>query len=443
MTSSSASGNDDYVPGHGDASYSVSHYELELSYKVQGNRLQGRAHLDVEVREETDRLDLDLHALKVDRVSVGRRRAKWRQRRDKLEVALESPAGPGTELSLDVVYAGTPRQVRSRHLGTAGWEELTDGSLVAGQPHGAPSWFPCNDRPDDKATYRLALTVPSGYHVVANGRLVDQARSASGATFVHEQDEPMSTYLATVHVGRYAVLDLPGPVTAWAAVPPALVDRMPSAFARQDEMIAFFVDRFGDYPFTSYGVVVTEDELEIPLEAQGFSTFGAGFLHDDAAEDWDTVRLVAHELAHQWFGNSLTLARWSDIWLHEGFACYAEWLWSEESGGDSAEEWAEHHHERLSEDSQDFALGDPGPDLMFDDRVYKRGALTLHAIRLVLGDDTFFDLLRDWTAEHRHGTVTTTDFVQAVAERADDRDEAEALCAAWLDEHELPDLPED
>ena len=117
--------------------------------------------------------------------------------------------------------------------------------------------------------------------------------------------------------------------------------------------------------------MITDDELEIPLESQSLSTFGRNF----ASADWDAVRLVAHELAHQWFGNAVTLREWKDIWLHEGFACYAEWLWSEESGGDSGRRRRPGHHAKLADLDQDLLLADPGPALMFDDRVYKRGAL--------------------------------------------------------------------
>ena len=118
-----------------------------------------------------------------------------------------------------------------------------------------------------------------------------------------------------------------------------------AAFGRQPQMMAYFEEAFGPYPFASYTCVITDDDLEIPLESQGMSTFGRNFLVDD----WDHERLVAHEMAHQWFGNAVTLGQWKDIWLHEGFACYAEWLWSEESGAASAQERAAHHHERLAE----------------------------------------------------------------------------------------------
>jgi aminopeptidase N len=157
-------------------------------------------------------------------------------------------------------------------------------------------------------------------------------------------------------------------------------------------------------------------------------------------DEWDAERLIAHELSHQWFGNSLTLGRWRDIWLHEGFACYCEWLWSEESGKESAHERAVEHWQRLDDADQDLLLADPGPELMFDDRVYKRGALLLHALRLTVGDDDFFDMIRDWVAEHAHGTVTTEMFVE-LAQRSADDDLGE-LFDAWLNEKELPELPD-
>jgi aminopeptidase N len=201
-------------------------------------------------------------------------------------------------------------------------------------------------------------------------------------------------------------------------------------------MMKAFVRLFGDYPFEApYRSVVTEDDLEIPLEAQGLSIFGSNFLEDD----WSTERLVAHELAHQWFGNSLTIRNWRDIWMHEGFACYSEWLWSEESGREPADVKAREHWKRLDDLPQDLKLSDPGPDDMFDDRVYKRGALLVHALRLTMGDETFFDFLRTWVADHRHGSVGRNDFVELVVEVGGS--ECAELVDEWLDELDLPELP--
>src|SRR5690606_26076738 len=200
-------------------------------------------------------------------------------------------------------------------------------------------------------------------------------------------------------------------------------------------MLELFTRLFGPYPFAHYTALVTDDDLEIPLEAQGLSIFGANFCDGTGREE----RLVAHELAHQWFGNSLTLNRWCDIWLHEGFACYAEWLWSENSGGRSAHAHALDAHRGLARKPQDILLEDPGPKDMFDDRIYKRGALTLHALRVQLGDEPFFTLLRTWTAEHRHGNVTTAMFKDFAARFSDVS--LRPLWEAWLRTRELPPAP--
>ena len=207
--------------------------------------------------------------------------------------------------------------------------------------------------------------------------------------------------------------------------PPALAAAVRRAFGDAPRMMAFFEDAFGPYPQEEYTIVVTPDALEIPLEAQGLVVFGSN--HLDAASE----RLIAHELAHQWFGNSVGIARWHDIWLNEGFACYAEWMWSEASGGPTVAAHAKSHYDRLRRLPQDLILTDPGPDRMFDDRVYKRGALTLAALRMRIGDAAFADLLRRWVATQRHSLVTTDDFRACV--EAVTGESHEELLSAWLD----------
>jgi aminopeptidase N len=428
-------GGDPYFPEFGDRAYAVAHYDLQLVYRIEGNHLSGTAGIRAVAREALQVIRLDLHGLDVSKVrlDVGHV-AKFSCRHGKLVVRTKKPIAAGQEFCLTVRYDGRPQQVSDGSDGM-GWEELADGVLVAGQTNGAPSWFPCNDRPDDKASYRIEVTAASRYHVVANGHLASKRRGAGSTTWVYEQSEPMATYLATVQIGPYVSRDLPGaPVPMTAVLPEERLGGYDSGFGRLADMMAYFAEVFGPYPFGSYAVVITDDELEIPLEAQGLAIFGSNFLTDD----WQSVRLVAHELAHQWFGNSVTASSWRDIWLHEGFACYAEWLWSERSGGPSAAQRAREHHVKLVAKPQDLLLGDPGPQDMFDDRVYKRGALLLHALRVEVGEDTFFAILREWTARFRHGSVTTAMFIE-LAEEVAGRGLV-ALFRAWLGEVAVPAL---
>lgn len=406
---------DPYAPGHGHAEYRVRSYDLELEYKVPSNRLAGQAVITAVAAVPLAKLALELAStMTVTKVSVGKARAvKFNHRRGRLAITLPAAVPAGAELRITVRYNGNPAPIDGP-WGESGFEELTEGALVAGQPTGAPSWFPCNDHPGDKAGYRISITTDSPYLALANGELVSRKVRAGHTTWVYEQPAPMAAYLATLQIGRYELAGEPSPVPIRSAVPAALRANYAHDFARQPQMMALFEELFGPYPFSSYTVVVTEDELEIPVEAQALSVFGANHCDGTRREE----RLVAHELSHQWFGNSLGLRRWQDIWLNEGFACYAEWLWSERSGGPSAAKLAASARDRLARLPQDLLPVDPGPDLMFDDRLYKRGALTLHALRTALGDGPFFALLREWTRRHRHATVDTASFIALAGEFA-------------------------
>ena len=429
---------DDYAPLSGDPTFDVESYELSVDYRVRTNRLAGRAVINAVAAVRTHSIALDLIGLRATRVRVdGERTTSFQQGSRKLRINPRRTIEAGEQFSIEVLYSGSPRPRRSR-WGTIGWEELEDGVLVASQPIGAPTWFPCNDRPDDRARYRISVTAESAYTVAVTGRPVDVSRGGVTSTWRFESSIPMATHLAAVHIGPYRELPIDAADARGGRIGRILYANGHAAIARrtfQDvpQMMAVFEDAFGPYPQEDCTIVFTPDDLEIPLEAQGMAVFGAN--HTDE----ESKRLIPHELAHQWFGNSVGVARWHDIWLNEGFACFAEWLWSERSGGPTIADHAEGHHARLRMLRQDLILSDPGPDRMFDDRVYKRGALLLEALRRTLGETSFAVLLRLWAAKHRHGLVTTVDFRACVAEVAGDGHEA--LLTAWLDRPLLPELP--
>jgi aminopeptidase N len=423
-----------YFPDRGDDGYQVRHYDLALDCQVDRNRLSGRARLSSIAAKPLDRLAADLGAFRITRVLVNGEPARFAHRRQKLSITPARRLPAGEPFTMEIDYAGRPRPVPS-HWDELGWQQLADGVIVASQPIGAPSWFPCNDRPADKAGYRITVTAPAAYHVVANGRLVTRRNAGSTTTWVYEQAEPMATYLASVQIGRYQCADTSGPVPVRLVFPDRLAARVGHDFGRQEQMITRFTELFGRYPFTGYTVVVTDDDLEIPVEAQGMSIFGAN--HVDGRRGCE--RLVAHELAHQWFGNSLTLASWRDIWLHEGFATYAEWLWSRTCGDDDTDAAARRCYQWLAAQPQDLVLADPGPRRLFDDRIYARGGLVLHALRRLLGDRVFFAILNEWTAAHRYGVVTTATFTDFAARYA--TQPLGEFFSSWLHAPRLPELP--
>ncbi|GMA39065.1 M1 family metallopeptidase [Mobilicoccus caccae] len=427
----------DYVKKQGSPLYDVTHYDLDLDYTVRTNRLVATARIDVTLIEPAKELEFDLVGLVVGDVRVDGVSVKGVKRRgDKLVVPLRGEGGARRRLQVVIEYGGTP-QPRRGPWGEVGFEELTDGALVAAQPDGAPTWFPCNDRPSARATYRISVTTEAAYTVVGNGELISRTRSASRATSVFDNATPTATYLANIQIGRYSETTPAGSrggVPQSIYLPDRLRRKVAHDFGRQPEMMRLFVGLFGPYPFSRYDVVVTDDALEIPLEAQALSIFGSN--HADGKRT--SERLVAHELAHQWFGNAVGLARWRDIWLNEGFACYAEWLWWDHIGESTAQESAARAYDVLAGEPKDIRISDPGPDLMFDDRVYKRGALALHALRIAIGDEAFFDLVRGWVAGHLDTVVTTDDFRRHLSVVEPGLD---GVLSPWIDERALPKLP--
>ncbi|GAA3634247.1 M1 family metallopeptidase [Microbacterium awajiense] len=426
---------DAYTPDSGDASLQIDHYDLEIEYRVATNRLSGTAVISGRTVAPTKTLSFDLVGLRASRVRVdGDAGAGFRQSVKKLKIKLTTEREAGAEFRVTVAYSGAPRPRRTR-WGLLGWEELEDGALVASQPTGAPTWFPCNDVPSDKATYRVLLTTEQGYTAVLGGHGTTSSKRGR-PTWEFVLDTPTPTYLVSPQIGRYTTRTLSlGSVPGRLHHARSLTARARADLAPLAQMMAVFEEAFGPYPLPDYQVVVTADELEIPLEGQGMGIFGSN--HIDGAGG--SERLVAHELAHQWFGNSVGVARWQDIWLNEGFACYAEWIWSEASGGPTAHAKALAHHGRLRSLPQDLVLADPGPADMFDDRVYKRGALAVHALRLTLGDTAFFALLRTWTERHAHGTATTEDLLALVADEWGSG--VVGVLRPWLYSRALPDLP--
>jgi aminopeptidase N len=333
-------------------------------------------------------------------------------------------------VDVTVRYHGVPEPiVLATDFFELGWHTEGRSAYVVSEPAGAQTWFPSNDHPTDKATFSIAVTAPSDLEVLSNGELAGREDAGGRTTWTYVGDDAMATYLASVVIGDYVIetSTTPSGLALRNVFPASETDRSREVFAAVPEMLAFYTEQFGPYPFDSYGHILVADVEGFALENQTLSLFGGDALSEPIA---------AHELVHQWFGNAVSLGRWGDIWLNEGFATYGEWLWEEHRGAD-LREIAEFMHEQAA--AIDVPPATPPADELFHGTVYLRGGLVLYALRLEIGVDRMADLLRRWYATHRGGSATTEDFV-ALAEEVAGRD-LDAFFDGWLFGTELPPLP--
>lgn len=538
---------DDLFPLSGNGGYDVQHYTLDVAWS-EDNTIEASAEISAIATLDLSSFNLDFIGFDISELTVNGEAADYARDGGELTITPAQVLGRDDAFTVLVRYAGTPTPVTEGGIaeytsGGIGWNAYPGGVITVSQTNGSPGWYPVNDHPTDAATYTMRITVPAAYTVAANGLLSDVTESGETRTFLWEATDPMASYLVTVNIGMFTMEQTEGPggLPIINFFPEDLPEENRRALDLQGEMIAFLSDLFGPYPFASAGAIVHDIQLGFALETQTRPVYGT----DTAFE-----KVVLHELAHQWFGDSVRLSDWQDIWLNEGFASYAEALWAEHTGGQAALENAARsaystgvlnvlqpfygdeisarlipnlrqlpppapdkgltreqiatlatalagqpiEPERmaaatagLAEDGlgladtaevisqlnldravlsldavqllNDYAVltgNQPifeipdgvrttpprvvNSDNMFNLGVYQRGAATLHALRLLVGDEAFFSILRTYYQRYSGETVNTTDFI-SVAEEISDR-QLDAFFDAWLYAEQAPDIPE-
>ncbi|MFI6480391.1 M1 family metallopeptidase [Nonomuraea sp. NPDC050663] len=422
---------DAYFPDYGNGGYDARHYSLRLDYQPGADLLKGRATIVATATQHLSRFNLDF-LLAVQEVKVnGRAAAFARTGTHELEITPGRTLAKGVPFTVEVAYADTPSAHDVPGI-VKPWVKRADGALALGQPEIAWWWFPSNDHPLDKATYDIAVTVPQGTEAISNGVLTGTRTREGRTTYRWLMDKPMASYLATLFVGDLEVRQRTHrglPVTT--AYDPTLGPREQFAkdsVERTPEVVDHLASLFGRYPFHSMGGSVVNENVGFALETQTQPVYDSVFF--DGATD---VGVVVHENAHQWFGDSVALKRWKDIWLNEGFATYAEWLWSEKQGTGTAAELANGLYDEIPADHPRFWLrvpGDPTPEFLFYASVYWRGGMTLQALRSEVGDAVFFDILKAWARIKQHGNADTGEFV-SLAEKKAGR-QLDTLFQTWL-----------
>jgi aminopeptidase N len=533
----------------GNGGYDVQHYTLDLAVDVGANTIDGTATIDALATQDLSAFNLDLLGFTISAITVNGAAATWDHQPHELTITPEEPLLKDAAFTVSITYSGRPSGMNIAAAGSmpnlSGWVNYGDGIFVASEPAGAATWYPVNDHPLDKATYTLRITVPKPYMVAANGLLQDTIDNGETSTYVWELDDPAASYLISVDIGEFEVVTEKGPdgVLIRNYFPPKYAEIGQFTFGRTADMIAFFEDLFGPYPFDAYGVVVVNTAVGFALENQTLSLFGVDRIAGGGLID----EVVAHELSHQWFGDSVSLTTWGDIWLNEGFATYASWLWFEHAGSRaSLDRRVTDSYNQIAADTRSFKItftrdqflglvqsmasadvslptdnvvqitrllltGTPGEDQidvqiamlppeavsveqlaayvtllpfdmasltsaqvdelftlltlydqldqpltipashyappgkpdqrdLFNRGVYLRGALTLHALRLRVGDEAFFTILKTYYTRYQGGNATTADFI-GVAEEISGQD-LQAFFDDWLYAPVMPDIPE-
>jgi aminopeptidase N len=439
-TASQESIGDPTYPGLGNAGYDVQHYDIDLVWRPESGEIGVVTEIEAIATDDLAEYNLDFQGFDIERLAVDGVETTFERSEDELVIRPDATVATGATFTTEVTYRGVPERYDSIALPDMGWFSGPDGEqFVVAEPDAAHSWFPGNDHPLDKATFTISITAPPPWTGAANGTLVEEVDDIGSVTRTFSMSDPMTTYLATVVIGEgWQIVEDEAASTEEIAVrhvlPPDLQDaNTPAALLRTGEMIAVFEERFGAYPFDEYGIAVVGG-FAGALENQTLSVFGREFVEAPIFE-----YVLVHELAHQWFGNSVTVALWEDIWLHEGFATYAELIWSEHlHGNDVYREFVAERYAAV-ELAEYPPPGDPPSDALFNGGVYQRGALTLHALRQEVGDAAFFAILRTFATRFAYGNATTAEFI-SVAEELSGLD-LDDLFDAWLYEPELPPLP--
>ncbi|MEU7003875.1 M1 family metallopeptidase [Nonomuraea sp. NPDC046570] len=418
-------GGDPYFPGQGNGGYDAGHYDLVFDYNPSSNVLSGVATISARTTQELSRFNLDLTAdLDVSKVTVNGTPAIFSQGGTELVVTPAAALASGRAFTVVVTYKGKPKHVVDPDGSRGGWIRTSDGVFNANEPQGAMTWYPGNHHMTDKATYRFSVTVPSTRVAVANGDLTSRKTTGDHTTYVWDAKEPMASYLTTVTIGKFQLADTKiGKYRTIVAVDPKLARKAANLAERHAPVLDYFASLFGPYPFSSTGAIVDNaPNLGYALETQTRPIYEA------VPSEW----LLAHELAHQWFGNSVTPSRWQDIWLNEGFATYGDWLWQDKIGQQTLQTSFDTAYARHATDAfWNTPTADPGgPVALFHDRVYDRGAMTLHLLRSKVGDAAFFQILRTWAAEHKYGNADTPAFI-ALSERVSGQNLSDFF-ADWL-----------
>ena len=427
---------DRFFPNAGNGGYDVEHYDLDLAYDAATGGISGTTSIYAHATQRLSQFNLDFRGFDISKLTVNGKKATFTRDGQELVIKPAAALRRGADMHIDVTYSGVPQTVIDPDGAVDGWIPTDDGAIVVSEPQGSPSWFPVNDYPTDKATYDIAMTVPSDISAISNGRLAEKDVDGDHTTWRWEANQLMASYLVTMAIGPFVITEdtTTNGLPVINAIDARLVDGSAPALARLNEIIDWNSTLYGRYPFDSVGVIADyAPNVGFALETQTRPVF------TDVVDESTLV----HEIAHQWVGNSVSLATWPEIWMNEGFAQYSERLWAEREGTQTTAAWFDEIYTTPADNELwSPAPGPdslPGPESLVARPVYDRGAMTLQQLRVKVGDDAFFKILKRWTTRNRDANITTKQFIN-FAERVSGK-KLDKLFKTWLDKDGKPKLP--
>ena len=420
-TPGSRSLGDPLLPLLGNGGYDAQHYDLTIDYDPVANSMTSVATITARATQDLSEFTLDFRGLTVTAVTVDGAAATVAREADKLVITPAQGIDNGATFAVVVAYNGIPQRIQDPDQSFEGWLRAPDGAFVVNEPMGAMSWFPNNNHPLDKALYDFHLTVPSTHVALGNGELASKVVNPNGTTTWNwHHTYPMATYLSTATVGLFDYTQSIGATALGAGGNPLqLYNAIDSSWtatqraqavatiAREDATVKFLSDIYGPYPFDSAGAVVDRlSGVGYVLEVQTKVHFPTNSV---------SANTMAHELTHQWFGDSVTLKTWGDIWLNEGWATWSQWHWTnkQNNGITPAQQFLNNYNstQQPSRWNIPTAMLPDASELFNTFPVYTRGAMTLEALHQILGEPAFFELARSWVTERRYGHGNTADFI--------------------------------